>query len=166
MGQGNGACPAIWAVISTVFVYLLRDKGYGFKMQAPLSKLALHIAGCGFVDDTDIIQTGLEGDDYWTVAAKLQEALKWWETCTKVSGGALVPAKSWYGLVDFEWKDGEWSYKENLGEAIVSITDLEGNNANLQILEPHEAKKMLGVFLAMDGNNVTQIAHMRRVADE
>ena len=56
VGQGNGAGPAIWAVISTVFFDLLRDKGYGFQMKAPLSKLALHLAGCGFVDDTDIFQ--------------------------------------------------------------------------------------------------------------
>ena len=40
VGQGNGAGPAIWAVISTVFFDLLRDKGYGFKMRAPLSNLA------------------------------------------------------------------------------------------------------------------------------
>ena len=51
--QGNGAAPAIWAVISSVFFDLLRDKDYGFQMKATLSKLALHLAGCGFVDDTD-----------------------------------------------------------------------------------------------------------------
>lgn len=63
-------------------------------MRVPLSKLALHTAGYGFVDDTDITQVGLEDDDYWIVTKKLQEALKWWEVCTKVSGGPLVPAKS------------------------------------------------------------------------
>ena len=94
VGQGNGAGPAIWAVISTVFFDLLRDKGYGFKLKAPLSKLALYMAGCGFVDDTDIMQIGLKDDDYHIVPQKLQEALKWWEVCTKDSGGAIVPEKS------------------------------------------------------------------------
>ena len=93
VGQGNGAGPAIWAVISTVFFDLLRDKGYGFKLKAPLSKLALHMAGCGFVDDTDIMQIGLKDDDYYIVAQKLQEALTWWEVCTRISGGAIVPEK-------------------------------------------------------------------------
>ena len=64
-------------MISTVFFDLLRDKGYGFKLKAPLSKLALHMAGCGFVDDTDIMQIGLKDDDYYIVAQKLQEALTW-----------------------------------------------------------------------------------------
>lgn len=86
--------------------------------------MVLYIARCGFVDDLDIIQTGLDGDDYWEVVNKLQEALTWWEICSKVSGGALVPSKSWYGLVDFEWNNGEWSYKETLEGEQVSITDL------------------------------------------
>lgn len=46
--------------------------------------------------------------------------------CTNVSGLALLPAKSWYGLVNFEWNDGEWSYKKNLTEAQVLIDDLNG----------------------------------------
>ena len=76
-------------------------------MKAPLSKLSMHLAGCGFVDDTDLFQIGLSNDDYYQVAIKLQEALDWWEKCTRVSGGALVPNKSWYGLIHFDWVDGE-----------------------------------------------------------
>ena len=107
MGQGNGVGPAIWAVISTLFFDLLRDKGYGFKMETPLFKIALHMVGRGFVDDTDIIQLVLNDNNYWVVTSKLQEALKWWEVRTKVSGSALVSTKIWYGLVDFEWNNGE-----------------------------------------------------------
>jgi len=71
-------------------------------MKAPLSKLAIHLAGCGFVDDTDIFQIGFTSDDYIEVARKLQEDLTWWGKCTNVSGGAVVPEKSWYGLVQFK----------------------------------------------------------------
>ena len=165
VGQGNGAGPAIWAVISTVFFDLLRDKGYGFKMKAPLSKLALHLAGCGFVDDTDLFQIGLAEDDYYEVAAKLQDALSWWEICTKVSGGAIVPRKSWYGLVQFDWVDGEWSYSSDMQDAVISVKDLKGKQTQLQLLDPHEAKRMLGVFLAIDGSNDVQIKQMRKVAE-
>ena len=71
-------------------------------MEAPLSKLTIYMEGCSFVDDTDIIQLGLNDDDYWVVASKLQEALKWWDICKKLSGVTLVPSKSRYVLVDFE----------------------------------------------------------------
>ena len=165
VGQGNGAGPAIWAVISTVFFDLLRDKGYGFKMRGPLSQLAFHLAGCGFVDDTDLIQIGLSSDDYIEVAAKLQDALSWWEVCTDVSGGAVVPHKSWYGLVHFEWNDGEWSYSTDMPEASLQVKDMKGKMSQLQILDPHEAKRMLGVFLAIDGSNNIQHKHMRNIAE-
>ena len=164
VGQGNGAGPAIWAVISTVFFDLLRDKGYGFKTTTPLSKQHLHLAGCGFVDDTDLLQTGEKGENYRTVVKKLQEALSWWETCTRVSGGAVVPRKSWYGIVHFEWNEGEWSYTSDIADTTLRVKDMNEVNTNLQILNPHEAKRMLGVFLAMDGSNDVQIKQMGKVA--
>ena len=71
IGQGNGAGPAIWAVVSSVLFDYIRDKGYGAKLRSPLSKLALHFAGLGFVDDTDIVQLGFADEDYWVVAEKL-----------------------------------------------------------------------------------------------
>ena len=51
-----------------VFFDMIRNKGLGLKLRPPLSKLALHMAGCVFVDDIDIIQSGLSTDDYWDVA--------------------------------------------------------------------------------------------------
>ena len=165
IGQGNGAGPAIWAVISSVFFDMIRDKGLGLKLRAPLSKLALHMAGCGFVDDTDIIQSGLSTDDYWDVAERLQEALLWWENGSRASGGALVPKKSWYSLVDFVWTDGEWKYGTNMGDAEIKVMNAEGSREKLEILEVDEAKRMLGVFLAVDGNNKTQVEEMRKIAD-
>ena len=90
-----------------MFFDLLRSKGFGFKMNAPLSECTSHLAGCGFVDDTDIMQIGSTNDDFLDVADKLQQALTWWDACTKVSGGVLVPRKSWYGIVSFDWTDGE-----------------------------------------------------------
>ena len=100
------------------------------------------------------------------MAQKLQEALTWWEVCIKVSGGAIVPEKSWYGLVSFEWVDGEWSYGKNMEDAEVTVKNMQGAATQLKILDPDEAKKMLGVFLAIDGNNTTHIKHMRRIAEE
>ena len=36
IGQGNGAGPAIWAVVSTPLLNLLRSKGCGFKYISPI----------------------------------------------------------------------------------------------------------------------------------
>ena len=100
-------------------------------MKAPLSKLAFHLAGCEFLDDTDMFQIGLVEDDYYEVAAKLQDTLNWWEKCTKVSGGAIVPRKIWYGLVQFNWVDGEWSYSSSMNDAVIAVNNLTGKQTQL-----------------------------------
>ena len=45
------------------------------KLRDPLPKLALYVAGCVFVDNTDIMQSGLENDSYWDISKRLQEVL-------------------------------------------------------------------------------------------
>ena len=162
VGQGNGAGPAIWAVISTVFFDVLRKHGYGALLQAPFSRRKLDIAGFGFVDDTDLVQTGLSTDDYWDIATKLQSAVELWEKCTEMSGGCLVPAKSWWTLVDFTWHNGKWDYNSDMNDVSIEIKDSNGQQKVLEQLAANEAQKMLGVWLAPDGNNKKQVEEMRK----
>jgi hypothetical protein len=57
IGQGNGAGPAIWAVVSTPLLNVLREKGYGCEVVCPLSSKFFRFVGYAFVDDTDVIQS-------------------------------------------------------------------------------------------------------------
>ena len=166
VGQGNGAGPAIWAVISTIFFDTLRKNGFGALLLAPFSKVNVNLAGFGFVDDTDLLQTGLDTDEYWDIAAKLQASVQLWEKCTEVSGGCLVPEKSWWTLVDFTWTNGNWDYSKDMDDVYVSVKDSGGNLQQLKQLAADEAQKMLGVWLAPDGNNTKQVEEMRRTTVE
>ena len=87
VGQGNGAGPAIWTIISSIFFDVLKSHGFGAILTAPFSKDILSIEGFGFVDDTDILQTGLNHDEYIDIMEKLQAAVELWEKCTEISRG-------------------------------------------------------------------------------
>lgn len=76
VSQGNRAGPAICAVISTIFFDTLRNNGYWALISAPFSTVNVDLAGFGFVDDTDLLQAGLEQDEYWNAAKKLQAAVQ------------------------------------------------------------------------------------------
>ena len=54
VGQGNGAGPGIWAVVSTPIFDSMRRRGYGIYLQCPLSGEDFHFIGYAFVDDTDL----------------------------------------------------------------------------------------------------------------
>ena len=92
--------------------------------------------------------------------------MTWWERCAIVSGGAVVPSKSWYGLVDFEWINEEWRYASDMKEFELLGKNSNGDASQLKLLAPHEAKRMLGVFLAIDGSKDVQVRHMRQGAAE
>lgn len=56
VGQGNGAGPAIWAVVSTPLLNMLRNSGVGSFFKSPISGKDIRFVGYAFVDDTDLIR--------------------------------------------------------------------------------------------------------------
>jgi hypothetical protein len=49
------AGPAIWAVVSTPVLKMMKDEGFGFMYKTSIEGKQLHLVGYSFVDDTDII---------------------------------------------------------------------------------------------------------------
>ena len=65
-------------------------------------------------------------------------------------------------MVDFTWKDGKWGYTEDMDDVNIFIKDVDGNIVELAQLAADEAQKMLGVWLAPDGNNEKQVSEIRK----
>jgi hypothetical protein len=108
IGQGNGAGPAIWAVLSTPLLNLLRTKGCGCEFISPISQMPYSSVGYAFVDDTDVIESKLDMMDHREARNKLQIAVDTWEGGLKATCGAIVPEKTFWYLTDFQWAAGMW----------------------------------------------------------
>jgi hypothetical protein len=76
IGQGNGAGPQIWALISTPIFNMLRDMHYGIKLQSSISNQDLFFVGFGFVDDTDLAILNDEHKSAREAARVLQKAVQ------------------------------------------------------------------------------------------
>ena len=48
-GQGNGASPSIWAVVSTPILNMLRKEGYGAIFELPITHEQCWVVGFAFV---------------------------------------------------------------------------------------------------------------------
>jgi hypothetical protein len=61
-----------------------------------------------------------------------------------------VPEKSFWYLVDFTWKNGNWPYcSDEEIEATLTVKDIQGNIKELKCIGPNQAMTiMLGVDLA------------------
>ena len=114
-------------------------------------------------DDTDLCETArtahTTAED---VAERMQAALQCWEGGLRATGGAIVPAKSHWYLIDFEWKDGKWKYaSKEKTPAELKVRDARGIIGAIERLPVSQARRTLGIRLAPDGNNEAEYDYLR-----
>jgi hypothetical protein len=76
VGQGNGAGPQIWALVSTPVLNMLRSQGLGASFVSALSKLQTTLVGFAFLTIEE-------------VKSRIQESLIAWEGGIQATGGAI-----------------------------------------------------------------------------
>jgi hypothetical protein len=74
----------------------------------------------------------------------MQSAMDTWEGGIRATGGALKPEKSFWYLIRFCWKNGQWVYVSNKDTPVsISVRNHTGDRAELGSLEVTEARKTL-----------------------
>ena len=115
----------------------------------------IKLAGYGFVDDVDLIQTW---NDEEKVIQKAEEGLQIWEGTLRATGGALSTEKSfWYGIA-FEFKNDTWIYKnENSLKGTITSKNHDNIRTKIERMNCSKEKETLGVFLAPDASQDKEI---------
>ena len=145
IGQGNGYGPIIWAGISSPLLKILRERGSGVKITAPLSKEELKMAGYSFVDDTDQIEMNNEEMVRDNVLSNAQAGLELWECLLRTTGGAIEPSKTDWVRILYEWKNGiaKLAKADQADELFARSPD--GTVKRITQIEPDEARRTLVV---------------------
>ena len=162
-GQGNGASPTIWALISTPLLNMMRTLGFGVSLKAPLSQETTNFVGCSFVDDTDLLQSSTTSSTPLAQSQQdMQDFIDAWCGGLRATGGALVPSKSWIYPIEFHFNaKGQPSYKNPTDMNLhFTVKDAWNTRQELVQIHPSIAKETLGVFLAPDGNENKQIEYL------
>ena len=154
--QGNGAGPAIWALVSSPLLSMLRDAGFGAKLHSAIGDTFLHLSGFAFVDDADTIQAGELGEDTPSILQKAQQQLNLWESGIRSTGGGIDGDKSDFVIINYEWNEGEWRYQKKQDEHKLTVHNTKGPREQLTQLATNEARRTLGVWQAADGNEEKQ----------
>ena len=163
-GQGNGASPCLWVMMSTPLLNMMRSANHGAKFTAPLSKEKIRFVGCSFVDDTDLVCTSFDSQTpLEDLTPLMQTAINTWEGGLRATGGALVPEKSWVYPIKHIW--------DNKGNSTLetpihldnhfTVNDHLQQEKPLHLISPSEAKETLGVYLAPNGSSLAQKTHLK-----
>jgi hypothetical protein len=97
---GNGVGPAIWAVVSTSLLNILRKKGYGCDIIKPISGKRHKFVGYAFVDDMDLVASKAGTFDTKIIRDSLQASLDTWVGTPKASCRAIVTDRTFWFLID------------------------------------------------------------------
>jgi exonuclease III len=163
LGQGNGAGPSTWSVVSSKMFEVLHSRNCATSFTSPMSKNTTKICGFAFVDDSDIIASSGNNNTPIHTLRKMQTAIDCWQGVAKTTGGALEPSKSWWYLIHFTWDKGKWEYGNTdtiVEDIVLTAEDKDNNRTELKYLEASEAQQMLGVYLSPNGSNDTQFKAM------
>ena len=162
IGQGNGAGPSIWLLITIPLINMLRDGGYGFRSTTPITGSAYRFVCYTFVDDTDTVHSTSDATvKYPQLVQEMQCAINTWEGGLRATGGALSHDKSYWYLMSMQWHHGrqKWTY-QSVRDTPASLSIL-GDSANLRRpLTRHEcshAEETLGLWIAPDANQKAQV---------
>jgi len=122
------------------------------------------MAGFGFVDDVDLCIMD-PGHDGKKVVKQMQESINMWAGLLHATRGALVLEKCFWYYIHNQWVNGKWQYSITpQPHSMMSVLDDNGRLATIRQLPPLEARRTLGVHLALDGSNKDELQYLLKVA--
>ena len=167
VGQGNGAGPAIWLIMTIPLINLLRDKGFGFKSTTVLTGESYRFVCYTFVDDTDTVHSATHPDTSPTdVITEMQDVINTWEGGLRATGGALSHTKSYWYLLSLQWHQQRQAWQYQHTADIPGQLTIQGPGGRLPLTrhDPDHAEETLGLWIAP--NNANQCAQVRALQEK
>ena len=87
-----------------------------------------------------------------------------WEAGIRATGGGIKGTKSDFAVVNFKWDKGKWKYSSRNANHRLWVPDGKGGREYLTQLQYHELRQTLGVWQAVDRNEVRQTEVMTKKA--
>jgi len=101
------------------------------------------------------------------MAIQMQQLVTNWEGLFKMMGGALVPEKCFWYLIDQVWADGKFHYQPpGTTSATLQVWDSHGKLNTIPHLAVTEACWTLGVRLAPDDISTKEFQYLKNTVTE
>lgn len=148
-------------IISIPIINMLKASGFGFNVTNVLSNKTFSFVCYTFVDGTDLVHSLSASPSYNTnvdemvqeLVQEMQEVVDTWEGGLRASGGTLVPSKSYWYLIHFQFTNNRWKYAsiaDTPGD--LTIRNVSGTiRVPLKRLEVSEARETLVWSLYSNG---------------
>ena len=183
-GQGNQVGPTLWGIVGSGPMFEMEKKFKGVDLHDPTWTEFIRQVINGFVDDIgsgankfaeelrkfDTTRYSKEEAEaiFTDLIRESTEMAQWWENLLWATGGKLELDKCFVYTMHW-WFDDRGQPKlatkydmEKLGIAItVADSSQPHTQVNIQLLDPSEASKTLGVYIAPSGNTHQEAEYLK-----
>ena len=176
-GQGTGWSPPNWGAISDLISTVMSANTPGMKLVHPNGKFCSDRSFDAFVDD---VNGGLTSDGLHTfqpspashipilstIYEQIQVNIQYYSRLLFTSGGKLALDKCRAFLLEFEWKNGirYMTRTADVYDDLQLDQAFTGTKDTIKLLNPNEARKMLGAYTAPDGNTKVQFEVLHKIS--
>ena len=140
---------------------MVREADHGVHFTSAISNEEIHLAGTGFVDDTNLDEKLADTE------SSMQETIESAQASVDLfidgmgyTGGQPRPPKCWCYFLCPQWRQGIWSYQTDDFDKELTILDGSGTRQTIKRLNPDVATENLGVWTQPDGGNKKAVAEM------
>jgi len=169
-GQGSGASPAIWLLLSVVLMTTIdRLAPERMVFVDPETNEEIKRLLDTFVDDTTLGFTDLTGEkSYDELIYRTQAVAQIWERLLFYSGGALNLKKCFYYILYWEWdeKGRPRPRASNINDPTVKLRSGDGPTEVIRRLDLNESHRTLGVYINPIGDFTVQLQKLKEKADK
>lgn len=167
-GQGNRLMVAAWLLLSSFLFERMDELAHGIRFTDPTNELIHERKQDGVVDDVtqffNKFEDDMRGCESTTVemAEGIELDVQQWAKQLWITGGALEPSKCFWSILC-------WTTDASNRPCPMSKTDIEAEGAEvwvtnhddnskqkIELCDPSEARRTLGVFKSMTGNSRPQ----------
>ena len=169
-GQGSGNSPQIWCIISSVLFDCHAARAHGATFESPDRQETVQLFMIGFVDDStssvnDFLSNAQPQPEM--LVARMQHDAQLWNDLLWSSGGALELPKCSYHYLHYDFTN-NGSPILRPGRIGPNLVILTGDRTGQQVIPPmsaYKAHKTLGHYKSPAGNEIKQIAILRKQSD-
>ena len=166
--QGNGAAPAIWLLISSLIILLMKDKNMNMNITSAFSTITLSYVTLMFVDDGDFPTLArYPSESIKSVVKRHQDTVDVWSKGLRVSGGSLKPEKCFWYPIEWKWNNGIAKILPlNSGENKIMAPDPQERILPITCLDTSESREIMGIWQTPTGGMEKQIEMLKHKVQE
>ena len=104
------------------------------------------------------------GSDPTIVLSSMQKLIDSWGALIDVTGGVISVEKSWWYMIEYVWRRGNWIATDAVDNLDLVTTSSSGEIISLKRLHANEYSKILGIYVTPDGNKEALITNLKTKA--